>query len=297
MIQLQKSGVVFRSEDHTYWLGEKQLKGITGTLIKRAFPDKYKDVNPAVLANAARRGTELHEAIAFQDRFGGETDNGRVLNYLRLKEERGLETVENEYLVTDYEQYASSIDIVMTNCRGEVCLVDTKTTYVLDKKSVALQLSIYRRFFEKQNPGLKVAHIYALWLPNKDESICQLIELSPYDDETLDALFAAEEKDEPFVLEEAPAEYGDIESELRKWTAIKEEADAQLEALRGQLLTLMESRGLSQIKSGYYTVSYIGAKKSSKFDSTRFKKEHGDLYKQYQKETETKATLRLTAHN
>lgn len=297
MITLNHTDVVFRSEDHTYWLADKQLQGITSTLLRRAFPDKYADVDPEVLANAARRGTQLHEAIAFADRFGA--DDGadkRVLNYLRIKEEHRLTTVENEYLVSDLEQYASSVDIVMENDRGEVCLVDTKTTYSLDRRSVTLQLSIYRRFFERQNPELKVAHIYALWLPNRDESICQLVELSPYDDETLDRLFQAEAEDKLFSLDPTPDEYPDIEAELRRWTAVKAEADAHIDQARTQLLTIMEQRGLSQIKSGYYTVSYIGAKTSKKFDSARFKKEHKDLYAEYQTETETKATIRLTAH-
>lgn len=297
MITLNHTDVVFRSEDHTYWLADKQLQGITSTLLRRAFPDKYADVDPEVLANAARRGTQLHEAIAFADRFGA--DDGadkRVLNYLRIKEEHRLTTVENEYLVSDLEQYASSVDIVMENDRGEVCLVDTKTTYSLDRRSVSLQLSIYRRFFEAQNPELKVAHIYCLYLPNRDTSIAELIELSPYDDETLDRLFQAEAEDKLFSLEPTPDEYPDIEAELRRWTAVKAEADAHIDQARTQLLTIMEQRGLSQIKSGYYTVSYIGAKTSKKFDSTRFKKEHKDLYSEYQTETETKATIRLTAH-
>ena len=297
MITLNHTDVVFRSEDHTYWLADKQLQGITSTLLRRAFPDKFADVVPEVLANAARRGTQLHEAIAFADRFGADgSADKRVLNYIRLKEEHRLTTVENEYLVSDLDRYASSVDIVMENDRGEVCLVDTKTTYSLDRRSVSLQLSIYRRFFERQNPELKVAHIYALWLPNRDESICQLIELSPYDDETLDRLFQAEAEDKLFSLDPTPDEYPDIEAELRRWTAVKAEADAHIDQARTQLLTIMEQRGLSQIKSGYYTVSYIGAKTSKKFDSARFKKEHKDLYAEYQTETETKATIRLTAH-
>lgn len=297
MITLNHTDVVFRSEDHTYWHAGTQLQGITSTLLRRAFPDKYADVDPEVLANAARRGTQLHEAIAFADRFGA--DDGadkRVLNYLRIKEEHRLTTVENEYLVSDLDRYASSVDIVMENDRGEVCLVDTKTTYSLDRRSVSLQLSIYRRFFERQNPELKVAHIYCLYLPNRDESIAELIELSPYDDETLDRLFQAEAEDKLFSLDPTPDEYPDIEAELRRWTAVKAEADAHIDQARTQLLTIMEQRGLSQIKSGYYTVSYIGAKTSKKFDSARFKKEHKDLYAEYQTETESKATIRLTAH-
>ena len=178
-MRLNQSRVQFDAATHTYHLDGVVLQGITGTLIRRAFPDKYKDVDPEVLAEAARKGHELHEAIQNFYRFGITSDDERVNNYVELKQGRGLITVENEYLVSDNEHYASSIDIVMRNVLDEVTLVDVKTTYTLDRASTALQLSIYKRWFEQQNEGLKVAHICALWLPNRNHSICELVELSP----------------------------------------------------------------------------------------------------------------------
>lgn len=44
MIKLVKSPVVFNEENHTYFLGEKQLRGITGMISRQLFPDKYKGV-------------------------------------------------------------------------------------------------------------------------------------------------------------------------------------------------------------------------------------------------------------
>ena len=38
-MKLVKSKVRFDEEQHRYFLGEKELSGITGTLIKKAFPD------------------------------------------------------------------------------------------------------------------------------------------------------------------------------------------------------------------------------------------------------------------
>ena len=43
MIELVKSGVVFNEENHTYFLGDKQLSGITGMIKRQLFPDKYKE--------------------------------------------------------------------------------------------------------------------------------------------------------------------------------------------------------------------------------------------------------------
>ena len=192
MIQLVKSSVVFNPENHTYFLGDKQLFGVTSTLIRRAFPNKYSGISEETLANAAAKGHELHEKIQNHDRFGGYLDDERIRNYDKVKESYGLTVLANEYTVSDEERYASQIDIVCLDYRNEVCLIDTKSTYNLDRASTALQLSIYKRFFEKQNPNLKVSHIYALWLPNKDHSICEFIELSPIDNNTLDSLIKAD---------------------------------------------------------------------------------------------------------
>ena len=201
--------------------------------------------------------------------------------------------MENEYTVSDEEHYASQIDVVLVNDKDEICLADIKTTYNLDRASVALQLSIYKRFFEMQNPDLKVSHLYAIWLPNKDESIAEFPELSPVDDEVLDALIKADLADEPFSFNPVPQEYEEMEAQYRHWAAIQEEAENNLKAIKEQLMQMMVEKKLQQIKSGYYTVSYIPAKVSKKFDSAAFKKENKELYDSYMKESETAASIRF----
>ena len=52
MIELVKSSVVFSEENHTYFLGEKQLKGITGMISRQLFPNKYKDIPEYILKRA-----------------------------------------------------------------------------------------------------------------------------------------------------------------------------------------------------------------------------------------------------
>lgn len=292
-MKLNQSRVQFDAATHTYHLDGVVLQGITGTLIKRAFPDKYKDVDPEVLAEAARKGHELHEAIQNYDRFGIVSDDERVKNYVELKQGRGLITVENEYLVSDNEHYASSIDIVMRNVLDEVTLVDTKTTYTLDRASTALQLSIYKRWFEQQNEGLKVAHICALWLPNRDHSICELVELSPVSAEVIDALIEADLNDEPFEFVSVPKGYDALEAEYRRYAQMKAEAEAGIEQVKTQLMELMKTENLSQIKSGYYTVSYIPEKVGKRFDSTLFKSENKELYNKYMKDSVTAASIRF----
>lgn len=293
-MKLNQSRVQFDAATHTYHLDGVVLQGITGTLIKRAFPDKYKDVDPEVLEEAARKGHELHEAIQNFDRFGIVSDDERVKNYADLKQGSGLVTVENEYLVSDNEHYASSIDIVMRNALDEVTLVDTKTTYTLDRASTALQLSIYKRWFEQQNEGLKVAHICALWLPNRDHSICELVELSPVSAEVIDALIEADLNDEPFTYTSVPQGYDALEYEYRRYAKMKAEAEQGIEQVKTRLMELMKQENLQTIKSGYYTVSYIPEKVGKRFDSTLFKSENKELYNKYMKDSVTAAQLRFT---
>ena len=293
-MRLNQSRVQFDAATHTYHLDGVVLQGITGTLIRRAFPDKYKDVDPEVLAEAARKGHELHEAIQNYDRFGIASEDERVKNYAELKQGSGLVTVENEYLVSDNEHYASSIDIVMRNVLDEVTLVDTKTTYTLDRASTALQLSIYKRWFEQQNDGLKVAHICALWLPNRNHSICELVELSPVSTEVIDALIEADLNDEPFEFISVPQWYEELEVKYRRYAKMKADAEYCIEHIKIQLMEMMKTENLSQIKSGYYTVSYIPEKVGKRFDSTLFKSENKELYNKYMKDSVTAASIRFT---
>lgn len=293
-MKLNQSRVQFDSATHTYHLDGVVLQGITGTLIKRAFPDKYKDIDPEVLAEAARKGHELHEAIQNFDRFGIASDDERVKNYAELKQGSRLVTIENEYLVSDNEHYASSIDVVLENVTGDVVLVDIKTTYTLDRASTALQLSIYKRWFEQQNEGVKVSSICALWLPNRDHTICELVELSPVSAEVIDALIEADLNDEPFTYTSVPQGYDELEYEYRRYAKMKAEAEQGIEQVKTRLMELMKQENLQTIKSGYYTVSYIPEKVGKRFDSILFKSENKELYNKYMKDSVTAAQVRFT---
>lgn len=296
MINLMKSPVRFDEEEHRYWLGETELQGITSTLIRRAFPDKYKDVDPEVLANAAAKGHALHTAIEVFDEFGGDPDlagDDRVKLYADMKEEYGLTRIANEYLVSDEEHYASSIDIVMMDSSDRILLFDIKTTWNLDKASTGLQLSIYKRWFERQNPDLKVSGIYVLWLPNKDHTICEVHELSVVDGDTIDALIEADQNDEPFNFVSIPEEWAMLEKWYKNLSAMKDDTDKNLAEVKQRMMEIMQRENAQTIRTDLYTVSYIEAKTTKRFDSTTFKKENKEMYDKYMKDVETAAQIRV----
>ena len=301
MIELIKSPVVFDEENHRYFLGEKELKGVTSTLIRRAFPDKYKDIDPEVLANAARKGKELHAEIEFHDNFqtsAEEHDDPRIYSYECIKQQYGLRTIANEYTVSDEENYASQIDIVMLNKSDEICLIDTKTTYSLDKKSAALQLSIYRRFFEFQNPNLKVAHIYVLWLPNKDTSIAELYELPFEDDGLINALMEADKEDKPFDIMQLygtlPAQLASVEDEIVRMELDAAKIKERQAELKEGLYKIMTDSDIKSFRGSKILLTRVLPVESDIFDSARFKKENPELFEKYLKKSKRAGSLRIT---
>ena len=167
MKKLKESKVVFNKETHEYLLNGKKLKGVT-PIVAWVYPDTYKNIPESVLMKAAEYGSMVHSKCELADRVGI-ADCEPVRDYLRIKEELGLVTVENEYLVSDNENIASSIDVVLKDLNSEegntMDLADIKTTSSLHFECVRLQLSIYAYLFEKDNPGMKAGKLYAFWLP------------------------------------------------------------------------------------------------------------------------------------
>lgn len=301
MIKLIQSPVVFKEDTHQYFLRDKELKGITSTLIHRAFPDKYKDVDPAVLAKAAEKGHALHVAIECFDVFGGnpeEAEDPRILSYSNIKKEYGLTTIANEYLVSDEQHYASAIDIVMVNKDNEICIVDTKTTYYLDMASTGLQLSIYKRFFEFQNPHLKVAHMYVLWLPNRDHTIAKLHELSVVSDDIIDSLIEADLNEQPFDITTTygtlPARLNDVEDEIIRIDAEMKMWKERQDELKKGLYDLMEKYDIKSFTGQKIKLTRVLPTKSESIDTKRLKEEHPDIYAQYAKTTERSGSLKIT---
>ena len=83
MIELVKSSVVFSEENHTYFLGEKQLKGITGMISRQLFPNKYRDIPEYILKKAAEKGSRIHGQCQFADVTGLPPESIEAINYIR----------------------------------------------------------------------------------------------------------------------------------------------------------------------------------------------------------------------
>lgn len=288
--KLYVSPVRFDKKSHTYSLNGKPLQGVTSTLLRRAFPNKYKDVPEAVLRKAAERGSMIHEDIEYHDKFKTEADSDILSDYDMIKAEKGLRTLANEYLVSDEENYASSVDVVLQQNNGEISLADIKTTYKFDRQSVALQLSIYKIWFEASNPGLKVAHLYGIWI--RDGKV-EFIEVQPVGKQIVKDLIKADLSDKPFSYATVPQWFEHLGNRLKEQLRKKDEIENELEGLKADILEGMRNDGLEQIKTGSFTISYCKPTSSKRFDAKLLKEENKELYDKYCKTAVVKASIKI----
>lgn len=193
-MKLNQSSVVFNQHAHTYTLNGKTLSGVTSLLNRQLFKDKYTGISEEMLAKAASRGSLIHETIELVDELGVSSDMPEVIAYLDIKSKNNLCTLENEYLVSDNEHIASSIDLVFDDCS----LADIKTTSKLDKEYVSWQLSIYAYLFELQNPTLKVNKLFAIWLPKPQYGKPALVEVERIPNDIIELLIECDKRGEQF---------------------------------------------------------------------------------------------------
>ena len=292
MITLKESGVVFHEESHTYSLNGKELKGITGMIERQLFPHKLDNIPADVLKKAAELGSAIHKACQIYDEIGVEDPIPQVAVYKKLleKEFPTAKVIANEYIVTDGEHFA---------------IVDVKTTYELDREYVSWQTSIYKNMFEKQNPGIKVVCLAALWLPKNVNQLHKagFFVVDDKGSEAVEALMEAEKRGEQYVAVVAPQGEqhvilaNDAIDEMLEAERLVKHYTEILEGYKRDALDAMLKYGVKSFDAGRVKMTLVPGGKSMRFDSTRFKKENPDLYAQYMKESVTKDSIRVTVRD
>lgn len=304
-ITLNESGVLYNTAEHTYSLNGKPLQGITSTLINRAYPktETYAAVSDEVLSHAAERGKACHVAVGNHYRLGLSTDGFEAVTAeaVRLLSEADLAPLRFEYVVTDFARYASPIDIVCVNAKGEACIVDMKFTSRLLSDQVTLQTSIYRRFFHLVNPELEAAHLYVLYIHTNDahEVLSSgLYELQPVSEDFLNELFKADAADTSFDVSRfygpVPAAVNKVEDYLCQLQALVKEKTDELNRIKEGLCQLMLQCGVKSYASARVQLTTVQPKPRVMFDATRFRADNPALYRQYLKQSDVKPSVRIT---
>ena len=297
-ITLAEPKVTFIEESHQYFLGKKELKGVTGTLIKKAFPDTYKNIPDYVLMKAAERGGLIHNTFeTFCSIFDADINKypnptGELQAFYDMLVSFGLHYVASEYLVTDGMYFASAIDGIFADNEGNIYLVDYKTTATLHYDNVSLQLSIYAKWFEEQNPDLKVKEIVCMWFKNGQSKFQPLPRVS---DEQIDELIYAyltDDADYQYKVE-VPEQFSALEQEYRLITARIDAMKIAQDDLKEKIMKMMEANKQKSIKTNIGTYSYVAATTKKTFDTKLFKDTEPEHYEFYLKDTTTKPSIRI----
>lgn len=142
-----KGGTLEYFDDtHTYLYDGLILPSVTQILGVK-YRNDYASVPPAVLENAAKRGTEIHKAI---ENFNVSCyDDGReaVRNFKFLQKQYGFEVLDSELPIVIFKDdmpiACGRLDMTIL-MDGETGIADIKTVSSLNKEKIAYQLNLYR---------------------------------------------------------------------------------------------------------------------------------------------------------
>ena len=302
-IELQKSGIIFNENEHTYYdpLSERFLSGITQAIQNQIAREEYVDVPENVMKEAAERGTKCHSSIeAFTTKW---IDDGSlaVASFKNLCRKHELKSECAEYTVTDYKNYASNIDCVFRVDEDTFDLADIKT--VLSVNGTALlkatfQLSIYAMMFEIVNPKAKVRKLYVLHIRETEkEHISELIEVRRIPSDVCKDLLQCELEGRQFTNNPLaiPNDIVDMEERIRTLMTTKAEIEKELTSIKSSILDRMESTGVKTWATETMRLTVKSAFERTTFNLKRFQADHPGLnYEAYQKITPIASSLQIT---
>lgn len=297
-ITLNVPRVTFIEESHQYFIGKKELKGVTGTLIKKAFPDTYKNIPESVLMKAAERGGLIHNTFeTFCSIFDADlkqypNPTEELLAFHSMLVAYDLHYVASEYLVTDGENFASAIDGIFADKEGNIYLVDYKTTATLHYDNVSLQLSIYAKWFEEQNPDLKVKEIVCMWFKNGQSKFQPLPRVADYQIDDLINAYLADDTDYQYKVE-VPEQFSALEQEYRLITARMDALKIKQDDLKEQMMKMMEANKQKSIKTNIGSYSYVAATTKKTFNTKLFKEKYPNAYEKFTKVSISEPSLRI----
>lgn len=299
--------VKFYEYGHKYLLdGKTELIGVTTLMKKHGLSPDYSGIAPDVLAHAAALGTAAHKRI--EDYCEGRpTPDCRLIKTFR---KLGLNVVRCEYLVTDEQTTASSVDLLAQKEEGVFILIDMKRTSTVHRDALAWQLGIYRYLFLQDNPWAKVDKCYCLPIKkgNKDDieaDTCgALVEIEPVSEEKVKALLEAERNGDTYKDDQTDQQPGivsytdmltlaDSSAKIKEMKATLEELESVYKAVADRVYETMLSANVDTIDTGSCIISLKRPYTKRALDSKRLQAELPDVADKYMKETEVKGNISI----
>lgn len=277
----------FIEESHEYFLGEKKLISVTQLMRKHELAPDYSNVPTNILENKASRGTLIHKEI---EDYNKENEIGftqELSQYIDLLTNEQLEVIESEKLVHN-DIVAGTIDLVLKKL-DQLIISDIKTTSTLHYDSVSWQLSIYLYLYDKEHYDSYIGKVIHFSKENMDY---KSITLKPI--EEIEKLMECERNGETYKFDKLNYQVQQIEEVEIYIATMQKQLEAfedKAKVMRQELLKAMLENGVKSYESDNLKLTIrLGGTRES-FDSTKFKSEHPEEYKNYIKTTTTKDSL------
>jgi hypothetical protein len=159
-------GVAFDEARHEYWYKGLQLSGVTGVIART-----LGQVMPQAFVEEHRiEGIHVHKAVQQWIETGnpGSVHPGVwwLIESWEAESFPGARAVHSEVLVSDFQRYASAVDIVKEITDNSLAIYDVKKG-VFKREYVTWQLSIYRYFIERY-AGRKVSACVCICMKDRE---------------------------------------------------------------------------------------------------------------------------------
>lgn len=277
----RNNDVFFEEMSHSYTnLQGDLLIGVTTLMSKHGLSPDYSNIPQAVLDKAAAEGTAVHRLLQNYDE-GGLVPTTPLLEAYRAM---GFKHVESEYLVSDGEIVATSIDKVYEAGKDLVDLADVKTTLKVHRRALQWQLGIGKVLFERQNPGIKVNNCFCIWCDKKGLELKAVIPITPVSEEEVDALLDSERNGLIYVDEYTEGDINDVApseeinafvtnagkiAELEATLKLLKEAE---EKMKEKVLCYMEENHLTELAAPGGVFKIRQGSEQVRVDSAKLKK-------------------------
>lgn len=303
-IELVNNGVLFKEEEHEYWLGDKQLFGITGAIQRQVAGHEYDNCPEYLIKRAGEYGTSIHKSIERLINDFEHDGTVEVEDFRALTADMNIEA--SEYNVSDMEYYASNIDLVCRLSDSEFALYDIKTysNAKLTKAQMTkarYQLSCYAYLMELQVKGARVSELNVIHLVNKtkkDGTPVHIAEIVPIERIPSDICKALLEADRNGLQFNNPYELPkDVEKKCKriiKLIQTKKEAEEELTLIKKDILETMLFLDVSNWKGEGISFTRTADSTKSSFDLASFKKAFPDLpYDDYIRKSNVAGSLKI----
>ncbi|MBU1144148.1 MAG: hypothetical protein KKH92_10975 [Firmicutes bacterium] len=145
--------VEFIHETHEYFIDGIKVPSVT-QVVAAVLPNQYKDIDKAILKQAADKGIALHREIENYEKDNLKGYTQEFNNYLYLKRMHQFQPIENEVLIyielDGIPLCAGRLDMIITSKEFDgIGIGDVKRTANIHFEHLKLQLNLYALGYEQ----------------------------------------------------------------------------------------------------------------------------------------------------